>query len=652
MPNGHEYYEDEALGKALDWALLRRLARYLAPYRGRVALAFGLLVVESLLGIVPPWLVKIAVDDQIAHGDLAGLRVTALLFVGVLVAEFAVSYVQLVLVARIGQAVMYDLRASLFAHLQKMSFAFFDRNPVGRLMTRVTSDVEVLNEMFTSGIISVFGDVFLLAGILGAMFLLDARLALVTLAVGPVLILATNLFRVKVREAYRDIRGRVARINANLQESLTGIRVIQLFNQERRAFVRFEKVNREHMEAYQRSILYYALFFPAVDVLGAVALALIFWYGGGEVVRGAVTLGVLIAFIQYVQSFFRPIRDLSEKYNILQNAMASSERIFALLDEPEGVADRAGRAPSAASGGPVALRSPAPLPRPPDASEMPSPPEIPAPAYQSPSPSGMPALSTVPGTRIPERGEMRGAIEFEGVWFAYKGENWVLRDVSLAVRPGEKVALVGATGSGKTTLVHLLGRYYEPQRGTIRVDGVDVREWPQRELRRRMAIVPQDVFLFSGSIERNIRLGKPIPRAAIEEAARVANADPFIRRLPKGYDTLLHERGGGLSAGERQLLAFARALAVDPPILILDEATSHIDSRTEGLIQEALERLLVGRSAILIAHRLSTIRNADRIVVLHKGEVREEGTHEALLGQGGIYARLHRLEYRDEEGAA
>ncbi len=646
MPNGHEYFEDEALGKALDWALLRRLARYLAPYRGRVALACALLVVESLLAIIPPWLVKIAVDDQIAHGDLAGLRVTALLFVSVLVAEFAVSYVQMVLVARIGQAVMYDMRNSLFSHVQRMSFAFFDRNPVGRLMTRVTSDVEVLNEMFTSGIISVFGDVFLLAGILGAMFLLDARLALVTLAVGPVLILATNLFRVKVREAYRDIRGRVARINANLQESLTGIRVIQLFNQERRAFDRFEKVNREHMEAYQRSILYYALFFPAVDVLGAVALALIFWHGGGEVVRGAVTLGVLIAFIQYVQGFFRPIRDLSEKYNILQNAMASSERIFALLDEPEGVADRpapaGARASSAGSGGPVALRSPAPIPRPP------SPSAKPAPLDRSPSPATLPTPSSADSSPIPPREETRGAIEFEGVWFAYKGENWVLRDVSLAVRPGEKVALVGATGSGKTTLVHLLGRYYEPQRGTIRVDGVDVRDWPQRELRRRMAIVPQDVFLFSGSIERNIRLGKPIPRAAIEEAARVANAEPFIRRLPRGYETLLHERGGGLSAGERQLLAFARALAVDPPILILDEATSHIDSRTEGLIQEALERLLAGRSAILIAHRLSTIRNADRIVVLHKGEVREEGTHEALLARGGIYARLHRLEYRDE----
>jgi ATP-binding cassette, subfamily B, multidrug efflux pump len=590
MSEGKWYYEDEALGKALDWALLKRLAEYLRPYKFRVSIAVVLLVVQSFLGVVPPWLVKIAIDEKIVGGDAQGLFLIAGLYLGVLLLSFLIDYAQMVLVARIGQRVMFDMRMTLFSHLQKMSLPFFDRNPVGRVMTRVTSDVEVLNELFTSGMISVFGDVFLIVGILAAMFALDPQLAAVALVVVPPLLFATHIFRVKVREAYRDIRRKLARINANLQESISGMRVIQLFNQEERAFGRFEKVNREHMDAYQRSIFYYAVFFPVAELLGAIAVALIFWYGGGRAIQGAVSLGVLVAFIQYVESFFRPVRDIAEKYNIFQNAMASSERIFALLDEPPGITDSIDAAPAR---------------------------------------------------------ELRGAITFDHVWFAYKDENWVLRDVSFSVRAGEKVAIVGATGSGKTTLMALLGRLYEPQRGRVLLDDTDVRTWPQRELRQRMAVVPQDVFLFSRSIADNIRLGRPLGMDAIVRAAEIANAHGFLSALPQGYDTVLQERGGGLSAGERQLLAFARAVVADPPILILDEATSHIDSRTEGLIQEALARLLEGRTAILIAHRLSTIRSADRIIVLHKGEIREQGTHEDLLAQGGIYARLHRLDSRD-----
>lgn len=589
--------EEEIVRKKLDWELLKRLLRYLRPYRGSVVLSVALLIVLSGLALVGPYLTKIAIDRAIAAEGIARaerVRILArmgLLFLLVLALEFSLRYAQVWITQLIGQKVQYDLRMQIFAHLEKMSLRFFSKNPVGRLLTRVTSDIEALNELFTAGVVEIFGDVFLLAGIVTAMLLLDARLALTLFAVLPFLFAASLVFRLKVRDAFRDVRTRVAKMNAYLQESLVGMQVIQLFGAEGRSFARFDDRNRDHLLAHLRTVFYFAVFFPVIEVIGAAAVALLVWKGGSEVLEGTVTFGALAAFLQYTAQFFRPIRDLSEKYNILQGAMASSERIFDLLDtEPE-------------------IRAPEHPARP---------------------------------------GPLREAIRFENVSFAYDGGDPVLRDIDLTVRRGERVALVGATGSGKSTLVTLLGRFYDVGAGAIRIDGVDLRSMDPGDLRRRIGTVLQDVFLFSGTVDRNIRLGdESIPRERMVEAARIANAERFIERLPGGYDHLLRERGAGLSAGEKQLLAFSRALAADPEIFVLDEATSNIDSETEALIQKALERILAERTSLVVAHRLSTIRNVDRIVVLHRGRIREEGTHEELLAAGGIYKTLVDLEYRN-----
>ena len=595
--SGTPLHEEEALGRAYDARLMRRLLGYVRPYVWRVVAAVFLLLGAAAVELVGPWLTKIALDRAIPEGDTGLLFTLSAAFLAALVAGFVLQYGQSVLTAWLGQRVMLDLRRQIFAKLQRLDLPFFDRNPVGRLMTRVTSDVETLNELFSSGVVTVFGDVFTLLFIVGAMLAMDWRLALVTLAVMPVVLFVVMAFRGRIRSAYRDIRVRLARINAFLQEHISGMPVIQVFGRERDVSDRFRAIDRDHLDAHLRSITYYALFFPVMELLTAVSLALIIVYGGSSILDGTVTVGVVAAFLQYARRFFRPIQDLSEKYNMLQGAMASSERIFRLLDapEPERVVTTA----------------------------------LPAP---------------------------RGRIEFRNVWFAYgrreAGDgveadwDWVLRDVSFTAEPGERVAVVGHTGAGKTTLVGLLLRFYEPQCGEILLDGVNIRDVDAAELRARFGLVLQDVFLFSRSVEHNIRLGRDdIDEARVRRAAQRVGADAFVDRLPGGYAQALGERGASLSVGERQLLSFARALAYDPPVLILDEATSSVDSTLEERIEEALETLMQGRTSLVIAHRLSTIQNADRILVLHHGELREQGTHEELLERDGLYARLHALQF-------
>ena len=593
-------HEEDVLGKAYDARLMRRLLRYLRPYRGRVALAILLLLGAAAVELVGPWLTKIAIDEAIPQGDRSLLLALTLGFVGALLLAFLLEFAQTLLTTWLGQRIMFDLRREIFAHLQRLRLPYLDRNPVGRMMTRVTNDVEVLNELFSSGIVTVFGDIFTLVGILVVMLLLDWRLALVSYAVLPLVMLVAFVFRARIRDAYRDIRTRLARINAFLQERISGMPVVKLFGREKQTGARFREIDADYLDAHLRSITYYALFFPVIEFLTAVALALIIAYGGVQVTTGTLTVGVVAAFLQYARRFFRPIQDLSEKYNMLQGAMASSERIFKLLDEP--VDDT-------------------------------------RPAWTG-------------DARGPGRGRTgRGEIEFRNVWFAYidrdDGEpEWVLRDVSFRIAAGERVAVVGHTGAGKTTLASLLMRFYEPQRGEILFDGVPIRSIPLAELRARIGLVLQDVFLFSRDVGYNIRFGRDdIPDDVMRAAAESVGAGDFIDRLPEGYDTPLGERGITLSVGQRQLLSFARALAFDPLVLILDEATSSVDSSLEERIEQAVETLMKGRTALVIAHRLSTVQTADRILVLHHGELREQGTHLQLLSMGGLYSRLHELQF-------
>ncbi|HEV8253887.1 MAG TPA: ABC transporter ATP-binding protein [Vicinamibacteria bacterium] len=587
-----QQHEDDPIAKSYDSRLLRRLLTYLRPYKVPVAISFLLIVVMAGLDLVPPYLTKIAIDRYISRHDAQGLLAVAGLYLLVLLAAFAVRFAQVYVLQMTGQKVMLDLRRQIYGHLQALHVGYFDKNPVGRLMTRVTTDVDAVNELFTSGVVTVFGDVFTLLGIMGVMLALNLKLALVTFSVIPFLFAITNWFRRGSRSSFREVRKWVARINAFLQENLTGMTVVQLFRREPRNQQLFADINRQHADANLRSIFYYAIFYPAIDVLAAIAAGLILLYGGSRVLSGTLTLGVLVAFVQYSERFWRPISDLSDKFNILQAAMASSERIFTLLDTPAAVV--------------------------------------------SPSrPVRLPAV--------------RGSVAFENVSFGYVPGQYVLREVDFAVEPGKSVALVGATGAGKTSVISLLSRFYDVQEGRVSLDGVDVRDLDPGQLRSSLGLVLQDVHLFSGTIASNIRLGSPISDERVREAARAVHAHRFIEALPQAYDTEVRERGSTLSVGQKQLLSFARALAHEPRVLILDEATSSVDTETEGLIQDALRVLLKGRTAIVIAHRLSTIQRVDEILVMHKGKVRERGTHQELLMQRGLYWRLYQLQYKDQE---
>ena len=654
--------EEEILGKAYDSRLMRRLLTYLRPYRWQVAVAIASIILKSFCDVLGPYLVKVAVDRYLAPtpGTTAGMwswlspqpvhgiaQISGIYF-GLLLLTFVFEFLQTYFMQWTGQKVMFDLRSQIFRHLQRMHVAFYDRNPVGRLVTRVTTDVDALNEMFTSGVVSIFEDLFVLAGILGIMLCMNWRLALITFAVLPFIVVATKIFRDKVRDSYRRIRTAIARINAYLQEHVSGMVVLQLFNRERKAYQRFSEINRSHMDAYKDAILAYATYYPVIDFFSAIAIACVIWFGGQDIIRDVVansvtlefsrhglvsvhlvataaSLGVLIAFTQYALRFFRPIMDFSEKYNILQSAMAASERIFKLLDTPVEVVT--------------------------------------------------PAVATKP--------EGPGRIEFDHVWFAYRetkdkdmeprtpssgaesaipsdegvrnsttteAPDWVLRDVTFAIEPGETIAVVGHTGAGKTTLISLLLRFYDVQRGAVRIDGVDVKEMDLAGLRSRFGVVLQDPFLFTGTIGGNIRLGtERIQNEHISKAAEDVNLGDFIRALPKGFDEEVRERGSTLSTGQKQLISFARALAHEPRILILDEATSSVDTETEFKVRDALARMVEGRTSLIIAHRLSTIQRADKIIVMHKGQVREIGTHQELLAQRGIYYKLYQLQYKDQE---
>ncbi len=696
--------DEDSLGKAYDSRLMRRLLRYLRPYRPPVAFAIVLLLCGAALELVGPYLTKIALDRAVPARDLHLIGLLALGYLGTLVVGFALEYGQTIVTTWLGQRVMYDLRREIFGHLQRMGLPFLEHNPVGRLMTRVTSDVEALNDLFSSGVVAIFGDVFALLLILGVLTWLDVRLTLVTMAVLPLMLYTTRYFRPRMRQAFRDIRVRLARMNSFLQEQLTGMAVVQLFGRESRADRRFRQLGEDYLEAHLQAVLYYALFLPVVEILTTVAFALIVLYGGSRIGGGALTVGTLYLFLNYARRFFRPIQDLSDKYNMLQQAMASSERIFGLLDTPPAelpaaplhlptpgrgeiefrdvwfAYQRRGQAPVGAKapteGQPQAAASPRPAEResgrtgqreqridagtaflgdgsvrlPQDAGAAgPEDAETPdekraAEVADSRSPALPLSRSENDATRAPPANA--GS---PGDW------DWVLKGLSFRVAPGEKLAIVGHTGAGKTSLISLLMRFYEPQRGEILFDGVPISRIPPEEVRSRLGLVLQDVFLFSRDVAYNIRLGETgMGDARVREAAARVGADRLIERLPGGYATAVGERGASLSVGERQLLSFARALAFEPLVLLLDEATSSVDSALEQQIEDALETLMQGRTSIVIAHRLSTVQNAGRILVLHHGELREEGTHEALLEAGGLYARLYELQfaYRAPDAAA
>ena len=648
--------EEEVLGKAYDGRLMRRLLAYLRPYRWQVGLAVVSILLKSFADVLGPYLTKVAIDRYLAPGKqapsglwswldpapLTGIAQIATIYLVLIGSSFVFEFLQTYFMQWTGQQVMFDLRSQIFRHLQQMHIAFFDKNPVGRLVTRVTTDADALNEMFTSGVVSIFEDVFVLLGIVGVMLSMNWKLALITFSVLPLIIYATKIFRDKVRDSYRRIRTAIARINSYLQEHVSGMVVLQLFNRERRAYSRFKEINRSHMDAFKDAIMAYAVYYPVVEILSAIAVASVVWFGGQEVLRNltatsiqlnfsrntlltlrlvptVASIGVLVAFMQYAQRFFRPIMDFSEKYNILQSAMAAAERVFNLLDTR------------------VEIVSPA-----------------------------QPVIPSGPG-----------GIQFDHVWFAYRempadktgpvgtaaagrqeeeGDSglsepdWILRDVSFTIEPGETIAVVGHTGAGKTTLISLLLRFYDVQKGAVRMDGVDVRDMDLAALRSRFGVVLQDPFLFSGTIGSNIRLGTGrITQQDIERAVEDVNLADFLRTLPKGFDEEVRERGSTLSTGQKQLISFARALAHEPKILILDEATSSVDTETEFKVRDALNRMVEGRTSLIIAHRLSTIQRADKIIVMHKGQVREMGSHQQLLAQHGIYFRLYQLQYRDQE---
>lgn len=590
----HEYSgEEDDLGKIYDRVLMKRLYAYLKPYRLQVVFILFLNLGSTCAQLAGPLLMQIGIDQYIKLGVPDGLSRLALYMLLAMLADFVFSYFEEYRLQMLGQRVMYDMRMAIFSHIQKLDVGFFDRNPVGRLMTRVMGDVQVLNELFTSGVITIFANLIKIVGIMVIMLCMNWKLALAMFVVFPIIFGATTVYQIYSRRAFRDQRKHLARINAFLQENIVGMTTVQLFAQERRSFLKFDERNQAYLQAGLRSVFYFAIFFPLIEIAGSLATAIIVWYGGVQILTGVLTFGVLVLFIQYGQRLFWPIRELSEQYTIFQSAMASSERIFDLLDRQPTIAD---------------------------------------------------------AVEPKEIGAVKGEIEFQNVWFAYNDENYVLRDVSFKVKPGENVAIVGQTGAGKTSIINLLCRFYEVNSGHILIDGVDIRELKLEALRRAISIVQQNIFLFSGTIDNNLRLGEEdiTPNQAIT-AAKEVHLDPFVQKMPDGYATEVKEGGSALSVGQKQLVAFARALVFNPDILILDEATSSVDTETERLIQDGLKRLMANRTSIIIAHRLSTIQNADKIIVLHRGKIREIGTHNELLQRKGIYYRLYQLQYKGQK---